>query len=99
MIYREVKMKSINDITFDSLMEDYQSEILNINKKFEQLDSDKSFQKLYHKYLKSKNNIRVYYNKITDNINNYKMIDTKNYAFGIKKNSRNGSYQFDGRFC
>lgn len=90
-------MKSMKDITFDEdLLEKYQSEIENINKKIEQLNNSKSFQKLYKKYLKTKESIEFHYNKINDDINSYKIIDTKSYAVGLKNSNK---YQLDGRFC
>ena len=93
-------MKNINDITFDNNLEQYQSEIENINRKFERLNHDKSVQKLYKRYLKAKDNIEVRFNKVTDNINKYKIIDTENYTSILRKNnSKNNKYQFDVGLC
>ena len=55
---------------------------------------------LYKRYLKAKDNIEVRFNKVTDNINNYKIIDTENYTSILRKNnSKNNKYQFDVGLC
>ena len=91
-------MKSIDKITFDdNLLDDYQNEIDRINKKIDQLNHDKSFQKLYKKYLETKNNIEVHYNKINNRLNDYKKINT--IRFNLKNDKIINSSQFQGKFC
>lgn len=90
-------MKKIDDIIFDdSILVDYDDEIIQINQMFERLENSKSLQKAYKKFLKSRQ-------KAT----NYNTIDTKMINFkgkpvassskiSIESNTKNNTnYQFN----
>lgn len=58
-------MKKIEEVLFDKdLSTKYKNEIEEINNLCKELDKDRSIQKLYKKYLKTKKNKQINYNKL-----------------------------------
>ena len=63
-------MKRIEDITFDDdLLIEYKEEIEEINNMCQELDNDKSFQRMYKKYLKKREK--------TNSVNNNILLNAK----------------------
>lgn len=79
-------MKRLEEITFDDdLLIEYKQEIEEINNMCEELDNDKSFQRMYKKYLKAKKKRNFNYNKLNNSVSCKKEISNNILKTSVSK--------------
>ena len=93
-------MKKIEEIVFnENLSGKYKNEIEEINDLCEKLDNDKSIQRLYKKYLKTKKKRKFNYNEFDTTLTNKREISNSSLKMKVSnKENYITDVQFEERF-